>query len=87
MTYWIYSYATFDGFAFRDIESMGDIGSPLDFPGLFYCAGRAGWELCGTFPAPGARFKEWQGQRDLILVFKRPTKDRPLGPFIPTVQD
>jgi hypothetical protein len=86
MTKWEYGYATFDGFAFRDYQSMGgDMGSPSDFPTFLYCAGRSGWEFCGTLPEPRLRFEEWQGQRNLLMIFKRATKHLPAGPFVPQV--
>jgi hypothetical protein len=87
MTKWEYGYAEFDGIAFRDYESLGDIGSPSDLPNFLFCAGRSGWEFCGTLPKTGTRFEEWQGLRNLMLIFKRATEHLPSGPFVPQVDD
>ena len=82
MTKWEYGYAEFDGVAFRDYQSLGDIGDPSDLPTLLFCAGRRGWEFCGTLPRPHLKFEEWQGQRNLMMIFERATKRLPTGPFV-----
>ncbi|MGA2183359.1 MAG: hypothetical protein ABSH47_10035 [Bryobacteraceae bacterium] len=85
MTKWEYGYATFDGISFSDCESMRIGSPPFDLPNFFYCAGRSGWEFCATLPElRGLRFEEWQGPRNLMLIFKRATEHLPSGPFVPT---
>jgi hypothetical protein len=75
LTRWEYGYAHYDGVNVSDIQ-LGNIGLPMDigFGGLLHNAGQFGWEFCGSLPEadPKLGFGEYQGPRQLVLIFKRP---------------